>query len=577
MRIFQEENIMKKIVALLLALTMAACMFASCTPSVPTSPTIVDLVGTQGTTAGTTAGTTEGTQSTTQSTTQATTTPQNPGTNAGYPASPQAAGAPTETAGKGPFLWLDFEENNIKNGVIDNMAGDGLDAVISGEPQYVTSPTGGSAIYFGKGDTFDYLTIANDDRINFTTADEFTIDFWYMREKANTSWENLFSKGSQNKGWYGVWLSTNDKTDGGICWGGDTLNHKIASRNTYELWQHITIIQKSGVIFLYLNGEFVKSVQAKNFTSTSDLFIGGRNSSDATAVATAQFHGAIDDFKIYDYAWEKSDGSIYEAKSFMYTYKDPANPKQKLKLPYRVYYPSDFDGNTEKYPVLLYLHGHGECGTDNKTQLQVFGPNILLNEIVEMDNCIIVAPQTYCDGAINVSEWVASGAGAASGKHVWDTGMPIRPGTLDETIHTLGMQTAEAILKDFIADENNRVDMNRIYVSGISMGGCGTWEIIARNPELFAAAIPLCGSGILSTAETLTNIDIWAFHGTADPTVLPEGTSMMIDAIKAAGGTKAIYTPLQGQGHSIWNAAYTTKNAAGQTPAQWLLQQTKAD
>jgi hypothetical protein len=52
---------------------------------------------------------------------------------------------------------------------------------------------------------------------------------------------------------------------------------------------------------------------------------------------------------------------------------------------------------------------------------------------------------------------------------------------------------------------------------------------------------------------------------------------MMIDAIKAAGGTKAIYTPLQGQGHSIWNAAYTTKNAAGQTPAQWLLQQTKAD
>ena len=109
------------------------------------------------------------------------------------------------------------------------------------------------------------------------------------------------------------------------------------------------------------------------------------------------------------------------------------------------------------------------------------------------------------------------------------------------------------------------------------MGGSGTWEIIARNSDLFAAAVPLCGSGILSTAPSLKDIDIWAFHGTADPTILPEGTAKMVDAIKAAGGTKIIYTPLAGQGHSIWNTAYTTKNEAGQTPAQWLLQQTKAD
>jgi predicted peptidase len=506
----------------------------------------------------------------------------------GYTTATQAPGAPTETAGKGPFLWLDFEANSISGGVIDNIAGDGLNAVISGAPQYITSPTGGSAIYFGKGNTFDYLTIANDEKLNFSTTDEFTIDFWYMRETQNNTWENLFSKGLQKSGytggWYGIWLSTNDNSNGGICWGGDTTNHKIASRNTLKTWEHITVIQKSGFLYLYLNGEFVKSVTAKNYNSATDFFIGGMNSSysaGGTAQSTilqGQFHGAIDDFKIYDYAWEKSESNIYEAEAFVYEYTNPDTSK-KISLPYRVYYPTDFDGNTNKYPVLLFLHGHGECGNDNTTQLQVFGPNILLNDIVDMNNCIIVAPQTYCDSGMNYSEWVASGVGAdANETHIWDkTGMPIRPGTLDETIHTMGMQAAEALIKDFIANENNRVDTNRVYVSGISMGGCGTWEIIARNPELFAAAIPLCGSGILSTAESLVNIDIWAFHGTIDPTVLPEGTASMINAIKAAGGTKAIYTPLAGQGHSIWNAAYTTKNINGLTPAQWLLQQTKAD
>ena len=166
------------------------------------------------------------------------------------------------------------------------------------------------------------------------------------------------------------------------------------------------------------------------------------------------------------------------------------------------------------------------------------------------------------------------------GIHQWDGaagGLGIRQGELENITHTIGMQAAEALIKEFVANKSNRVDMNRVYVAGISMGGCATWEIMARNPELFAAAVPLCGSGILSTADKLTGIDIWAFHGSADGTVKTEGSKLMAEAIKAAGGTKIIYTELPGQGHSIWNPAYTYKNAAGQTPAQWLLQQTKAD
>jgi predicted peptidase len=338
---------------------------------------------------------------------------------------------------------------------------------------------------------------------------------------------------------------------------------------------------KNRTIYTYLDGAPVGAFAAKDYNSATDFFIGGRNSSDATAVASAQFHGAIDEFKMYDYAWETKESakSIYAAGEYTFEYVNPNDATQKMTLPYRVYFPTDFKDNTNKYPVLYFLHGHGECGTDNTKQLQVFGPNILVDDIVAMDNCIIVAPQTICDTATNKFEWVASGSGMA-GIHQWDGaagGLRIRQGNLEDIIHTVGMQAAEALIKEFVGKEENRVDMNRVYVAGISMGGCATWEIMARNPELFAAAIPLCGSGILSTADKLTNIDIWAFHGSADTTVHTEGSRKMYDAIKAAGGTKIIYTELAGQGHSIWNASYTYKNAAGQTPAQWLLNQTKAD
>ena len=97
-----------------------------------------------------------------------------------------------------------------------------------------------------------------------------------------------------------------------------------------------------------------------------------------------------------------------------------------------------------------------------------------------------------------------------------------------------------------------------------------------RNPELFAAAVPLCGSAILSTAHLLTDVAIWAFHGTGDKTVWTEGTTRMVEAIRAAGGNKIIYSPIsENFGHSIWNPSYMTRNEAGQTPAQWLLEQVK--
>ena len=559
---------MKRALALLMALTMVMCMVAACggTGDTPTTePT--------GTTASTTV------QSTTVTTVQTTATTKKPSTPAGPTVADQDVNSPSETAGKNPILWLDFEKDNIKDGVIDNVAGEGLDAIITGNPEYMTSPSGGSAIHFGQNKSvFDYLTIKNDDRLNFTLDDEFTIDFMYMLDRNAAGWDNLFSKGSSGNGWYGVWLGANDNSNQGVCWGGDTGNNKIGSLYSKYQWHRITVIMKNRTIYTYLDGKAIGAFAAKDYTSATDFYIGGGSHSDGVA----QFHGAIDEFKVYDYAFEakSSAKSIHASGYYTYEYVNPNDATQKMTLPYRVYYPSDFSGNTDKYPVLYFLHGHGEVGTDNAKQLRVTTvPNLLLDELVEMDNCIIVAPQTVCDGATNKYEWVASGSGMA-GIHQWDGaagGLKIREGELSEITHTIGMQAAEALIKEFIGKAENRVDLNRVYVAGISMGGCATWEIMARNPELFAAAIPLCGSGILSTASLLKNIDIWAFHGSKDGTVWTEGSKKMYDAIVEAGGTKIVYTELAGQGHSIWNPAYTYKNSAGQTPAQWLLQQTKAD
>jgi poly(3-hydroxybutyrate) depolymerase len=480
--------------------------------------------------------------------------------------------APCETVGKGPVIWYDFEADNMKGGTVKNMAGEGCEALITGNAVTVTSPTGADAIRFGTEAEENYLTVKNNDKINFSIDSEFTIDFWYMLDENAYGWETILSKGSKNNGWYGIWLGVEDKPTQGVCWGGDARNRKIGSAFSKNTWHHVTVIQKNRMVYLYLDGTKVAKTASVPLRSDSDLYIGGASESEGVK----QFHGALDEFKIYDYAWDdvSIEKSIYESKAAVFDFVGENG--DGMSLPYRAYYPSDYETSEKEYPLVYFLHGHGECGRDNKTQLQVFGRNLFLDELAAMDNCIILAPQTFCDGATNKYEWVASGSGTP-GVHVWDGvvgGMKAREGELSEITHTIGMQAAEALLYKFI--EENRVDTSRIYVGGISMGGCGTWEILARNPELFAAAVPLCGSAIISSAPLLKDVAIWAFHGTGDKTVWTEGTTKMADAIRAAGGTKMIYTPISDNfGHSIWNPSYTTRNEEGETPAQWLLKQKK--
>ena len=229
---------------------------------------------------------------------------------------------------------------------------------------------------------------------------------------------------------------------------------------------------------------------------------------------------------------------------------------ESFDLPYRVYYPSDYDAaNDKKYPILFFLHGHGECGTDNELQIRVLQKeHRLINMVLERDDTIIVAPQCPCNFKY---EWVPL-------NHAWGTGS--REALTEEP--TVGLAAAEALLMSFL--DGGKVDLSRVYSAGISMGGYGTWELITRRPELFAASIPVCGAGVPSLAHRLTDIAIWAFHGDRDDTVPVSGSRDMYNAILAAGGTKVKYTELPGVWHDSWIKAYKTEGLV-----DWLYEQHK--
>lgn len=221
-----------------------------------------------------------------------------------------------------------------------------------------------------------------------------------------------------------------------------------------------------------------------------------------------------------------------------------------VSLPYRIYYPTGYDPNgTKEYPVLLYLHGAGERGTDNYRHVD--SNDGLLRRLIQSDECVVIAPQCPND-----AQWVNTDWGK---------------GSYDSTVNTASVYLDAA--KSLLLSEINKggIDVNRVWVSGISMGGYGTWNLAMYNPDLFAAAIPVCGAGDLKKAAALVDMPIWCFHGDADPIVPVSGTREMYAAVKAAGGEKITYTEYPGVDHGSWHNAYAEEDLL-----TWLFAQTRA-
>jgi poly(3-hydroxybutyrate) depolymerase/lysophospholipase L1-like esterase len=207
------------------------------------------------------------------------------------------------------------------------------------------------------------------------------------------------------------------------------------------------------------------------------------------------------------------------------------------KLPYRLLKPRNYDP-AQKYPLVLFLHGAGERGEDNGSQLKHGAPAFAKAEAREKYPCFVIAPQCPKD-----RKWVEMDWGGPSGIAPADAG----------PMQALTLACVDAIAKEF------SVDQDRLYVTGLSMGGYGTWDLITRFPAKWAAAAPVCGGGDKSKAPLAKPVPVWAFHGTADHTVLPIRSQDMVAALKGTGAA-AVLTEYPGVGHDSWTLAYSEPN-----------------
>lgn len=204
-------------------------------------------------------------------------------------------------------------------------------------------------------------------------------------------------------------------------------------------------------------------------------------------------------------------------------------------LPYRLFVPTNYLG-TNKYPLVIFLHGVGERGTDNVVQLSA---NIGVLSFISQSNqaahpCLLVAPQCPTN---DDASWIDD----------------IRRGQLSGLLTNL--------------EARYSLDTNRIYITGLSMGGLGTWDQITQNPNLYAAAVPMSGAGDLTLAPLITNVPIWNFHSVNDSVVDVTFSRLMVGAVRSAGGNP-IYTEYATGDHPIWPIAYYTPSLV-----DWVMTQ----
>lgn len=203
---------------------------------------------------------------------------------------------------------------------------------------------------------------------------------------------------------------------------------------------------------------------------------------------------------------------------------------RQVSANYLLYLPSEFrQENDRKWPLLIFLHGSGERG-DDLAMVKVHGPPREI-EAGRTLPFILVSPQVPANGS-------------------WD------------------IDLLDAILDELL--ENLPVDAERVYLTGLSMGGHATWTWAAQRPERFAAIAPVCGSGHLYRACQLRTVPVWAFHGDRDDVVPSVQSVAMVKAVQDCGGDARL-TLYPDVGHDAWSETYANPGLY-----EWLLRHRRA-
>ena len=224
--------------------------------------------------------------------------------------------------------------------------------------------------------------------------------------------------------------------------------------------------------------------------------------------------------------------------SFLFAGQTVQKMKEQVsgqKLSYLIHVPEGA-APADGWPMLLFLHGAGERGK-NLEKVKVHGPPKLIDKFPELKKSVVVSPQ--CPRG---SWWVS--------------------------------KTLMALVKEVLSSHGKKINDQRIYVTGLSMGGYGSWDLISKNRDFFAAAAPICGGGSIERLKRILkikgaepfdiadltrvkNMPIWAFHGSNDDVVPQRESEVLIGALKEAGNKNVKFTSYKGVGHDSWTRTYS--------------------
>jgi len=198
---------------------------------------------------------------------------------------------------------------------------------------------------------------------------------------------------------------------------------------------------------------------------------------------------------------------------------------REITLDYLLFLPQDYGKEADKkWPLMLFLHGAGERGSD-VNKVKIHGPPKIVEKRKDFP-FVVVSPQ--CPE----NKW-------------WEP------------------QEVIALLDEI--QSKYKVDPDRVYLTGLSMGGYGTWETATQSPERFAAIAPICGGGRPYTVRRLKDLPAWVFHGEKDEVVPIKRSEEMVDGLKRAGGDVK-FTRYPDAGHDSWTATYNNQELY-----DWLL------